>query len=74
MPALLPASVRAALHPAVSAALAVVPLVLVTVALLPAITVLPLLPGGQQRAGALIGQLHAWSRTVLRESRGRGGS
>jgi hypothetical protein len=52
------------------AALGMVPVVLVTAALLPAIAVLPLTPHGMSKTGALIGHLRTWTTKLLRIARG----
>lgn len=52
-------------HRVLVTALMAVPLVLVTVSLMPALVVLPLLPDGTRRAQALLGRLTAWTRTIL---------
>ncbi|MFF3068896.1 hypothetical protein [Kitasatospora sp. NPDC057936] len=50
-------------------ALALVPVVMVTAATLPALVVLPLLPDGAARASALIDRLQRWTATILTSSR-----
>jgi hypothetical protein len=49
-------------------ALTLCPIVLVTVALMPALVVLPFLPNGHQRAYKIILQLRAWTRATLEHS------
>jgi len=46
-------------------ALMLLPLLLVTVSSIPALTVLPFLPGGPDRADSLITRLTAWTRVIL---------
>lgn len=47
-------------------ALMLIPLLLVTISCLPALVILPFLPGGVDRARKLIAQLITWTRVVLR--------
>ena len=46
-------------------ALALLPLLLVTVCCIPALIVLPFLPDGPDRADVLITRLTAWTRIIL---------
>ncbi len=46
-------------------ALALIPVVMVTAASVPALIVLPLLPRGPRRAALLIGHLRVWTESVL---------
>ena len=51
-------------------ALAMIPMLLVTTALLPALTLLPFLPGGLPKASILVAQLRTWTGQLLRGSGG----
>ncbi|GAB7033646.1 hypothetical protein AB0G35_04235 [Streptomyces sp. NPDC021749] len=58
-----------ALYRALTAALLVLPLLLVTLASVPALVVLPFLPDGSRRADRIIRQLIIWTRSLA--ARGR---
>ena len=47
-------------------ALILIPLLLVTISSLPAITVLPFLPGGVDRIQNIVAQLIVWTRAILK--------
>jgi hypothetical protein len=47
-------------------ALTLIPLLLVTIGTLPALIILPFLPGGVDRSGKLVAQLIIWTRTILK--------
>jgi hypothetical protein len=47
-------------------ALTLIPLLLVTISTLPALIILPFLPGGVDRSHKLITQLIIWTRTILK--------
>jgi hypothetical protein len=47
-------------------ALTLIPLLLVTIGSLPAVAVLPFLPGGADRVQKLVDQLAAWTRIILK--------
>jgi len=47
-------------------ALALIPLLLVTIGSLPAVAVLPFLPGGADRVHKLVDQLAGWTRIILK--------
>ena len=47
-------------------ALILIPLLLVTIGSLPAVAVLPFLPGGVDRVQKLVGGLVAWTRIILK--------
>ncbi|MEC4576211.1 hypothetical protein [Streptomyces virginiae] len=51
--------------------LALVPVVIVTAAFVPALVLLPFFPSAHRRAEVMVGQLTAWTRTLLVTSRGR---
>lgn len=53
-----------AAFPALRSALLALPLLLVTLACLPALTVLPFLPDGTRRATGIVRQLICWTRTL----------
>lgn len=57
------------LHRAAVVALTVVPLLLVTACIAPALVVLPFLPKGIERARILIAQLVSWTRSILINSK-----
>ncbi|MFD8595816.1 hypothetical protein ACFV1L_12490 [Kitasatospora sp. NPDC059646] len=58
----------AACQRAVVVALALLPVVMVTAACLPAVLLLPAFPGGVRRLSALLTALHRWTDTVLSRS------
>ncbi|MFJ8439180.1 hypothetical protein [Kitasatospora griseola] len=58
----------AACQRAVVVSVALVPVVLATVACLPAVVVLPAFPGGVRRVSALLTLLRRWTDTVLSRS------
>ncbi|MFD7643698.1 hypothetical protein ACFV4P_23925 [Kitasatospora sp. NPDC059795] len=58
----------AACQRAVVVALALLPVILVTVACLPAVLLLPAFPGGIRRLTALLTLLRRWTDTVLSRS------
>ncbi|MFF0294974.1 hypothetical protein ACFYS8_28810 [Kitasatospora sp. NPDC004615] len=58
----------AACQRAVVVALALLPMILVTVACLPAVLLLPAFPGGIRRLTALLTLLRRWTDTVLSRS------
>ncbi|MFE5627486.1 hypothetical protein ACFQ8S_36150 [Streptomyces virginiae] len=47
------------------------PVVIVTVACVPALVLLPFFPSAHHRAEVMVRQLTAWTRTLLVTSRGR---
>ncbi|RKE21723.1 hypothetical protein [Streptomyces sp. TLI_171] len=49
-------------------ALALLPVVMVTAACLPAVLLLPAFPGGVRRLSTLLAQLRRWTETVLTRS------
>ncbi|KDN82717.1 hypothetical protein [Kitasatospora cheerisanensis] len=53
---------------AVVVALALLPVVMVTAACLPAVLLLPAFPGGVRRVSALLTVLRRWTETVLSRS------
>jgi hypothetical protein len=57
------------LQRAIIVIVAVIPLVVVTLASTPALLVLPFLPGHSARAQAITRQLTSWTRTLLVSSR-----
>jgi hypothetical protein len=47
-------------------ALTLTPLLLVTIGSLPALIILPFLPGGEDRSRNIVAQLIIWTRTILK--------
>jgi hypothetical protein len=60
-----PVPLLGSMHRVAVTALALLPLLLVTICSIPALTILPFLPGGPDRVNVLITRLSAWTRIIL---------